>query len=211
MQVVFQFSFFTQPSQFLSTERVWCGFVSFYRKVTMMKLNPFFLLFCLVLCFIISGCSGPQKPADLPTLYPCKITVIQDGKPLQDAMVYVRPQDGNLRFVFGGKTDAKGVAVVKADGQWEGVPEGEFLVSISKIVTPSDLETPNETTPLNERRRMQEQATKETKETVDPKYSDLVKTQLRLKVDKKAVQEQYDVGAAVDLSMAELFPGRRPL
>jgi len=176
-----------------------------------MKLHPFFLLPGLAVVVIVSGCSGPQKPSDLPTLYPCKITVIQDGKPLHDAMVFVRPQDGSLRFVIGGKTDAKGVAVVKVDGQWEGVPEGEFIVSISKIVTPSDLETPNETTPLNERRRMQEQAVQQTKETVDPKYSDLVKTQLRLKVGKNAVSEQYDVGAAVDLSVAELFPGSRPL
>jgi len=176
-----------------------------------MKLKLVSALLPFGILAIVLGCGGPKRPADLPKLYPCKITVIQDGKPLQEAMVFVRPQDGNLRFVIGGKTDALGVAQVKVDGQWEGVPEGEFLVSISKIVTPPDLAIPTETTPLHERRRMQDQAAKDVKETVDTKYSDLVKTQLRLKVGKKAVTEQYDVGAAVAISMEELFPGIRPL
>ncbi|MCL2117301.1 MAG: DUF4198 domain-containing protein [Planctomycetaceae bacterium] len=176
-----------------------------------MKIKRCFPLISIGVLILALGCNGPEKPSDLPKLYPCKITVIQDGKPLEGAMIFVRPPDGYLRFVIGGKTDAKGVAVIKLDGQWEGVPEGEFYVSISKIVTPPGLERPDETTPLNERRRMQEQAAQQTKETVDPKYSDLAKTQLRLKVDQKAVNESYDVGAAVDLSMAELFPGRRAL
>ena len=186
-------------------------FSQFFIKATLMKWKPMISLLLIGMMIFIAGCNGPQKPADLPKLYPCKITVIQDGKPLEGAMVFVRPPDGYLRFVIGGKTDAKGVAAIQLDGQWDGIPEGEFFVSISKIVRPPDLETPDENTPLNERRRMQDQATKLTKETVDPKYSDLAKTQLRLKVDKKAVNETFDVGAAVDLSVAELFPGRKPM
>jgi len=176
-----------------------------------MKLKSFFFFTTLAISLVVAGCFEAQRPSDLPKLYPCKITVIQDGKPLEDALVFVRPQDGNLRFVISGKTDAKGVAVLKLDSQWAGVPEGEFFVSISKIITPADLEVPDETTPLNERRRIQEQATQQIKETVDPRYSDLAKTELRLKVDKKATNETFDVGDAVDLSMAEMFPGRRPL
>ena len=41
------------------------------------------------------------------------------------------------------------------------------------------------------------------KETVDLKYSDAKKSELRLKVGKKAVNETFDVGAAVAVSTAE--------
>ena len=168
------------------------------------RMLPYF-----VLCFsvFIQGCFGPKQPDDLPKLYPCKISVIQDGQPLEGATVLLRPLDGNLRFSMGGKTDQKGIAVIKLDGQWTGAPEGEFHVSISKIVTPEGLALPGPTTSPRERRKLQEESAKMTKETVDPMYSNLIKTTLRLKVDKKATDESFDVGKAVDLSMAELNPG----
>jgi len=134
--------------------------------------------------------------------------VIQDGKPLDDALVIVHH---DLGFAIGGKTDSKGVAVITADGRWPGIPEGEFIITVSKITAPPDLPLPGPSSSVRERREMMDRIANETTETVDLKYSDAKKSELRLKVGKKAVNETFDVGAAVAVSMAELSPGVRPM
>jgi len=164
-----------------------------------MKINRFLPCILSGIVLFVIGCGGSKTPPDLPKLYPCKITVIQDNKPLEDAIIFVRHDSG---FSFAGRTDAKGVAVIKADGRWPGVPEGEHVITISKIVKPTDLPAP-ESMFSQEGRKYMEQLAKETKETVDLKYSDAKKSELRLKVGKKAVNETFDVGAAVAVSTAE--------
>jgi hypothetical protein len=157
-----------------------------------------------------SGCGGKQRPNDLPTLYPCEITVIQDGKPLSEATVLFYPLNGNLRFAIGGKTNQNGILVPKTDGEWDGIPQGEYRISISKQIAPTDIPLPGPQTPLEERRKMLENQMKLTKETVDPKFSDRTKSELRLKVEGKAVKESFDVGQAVDISLRELNPKVKP-
>jgi len=162
--------------------------------------NRVFLLISLGLVFLVFGCNGPKTPANLPKLYPCKITVVQDGKPLEDAMVTVY---NDLGFVIAGKTDAKGVATITVDGRWPGVPEGEHVISISKITEPTDLPPPPQSMFSAEGRNYMEQLTKGTKETVDPKYSAGRKSELRLNVGKKSTNETFDVGAAVEITPEE--------
>ncbi|MDR2438405.1 MAG: hypothetical protein LBE12_03400 [Planctomycetaceae bacterium] len=91
-----------------------------------------FLSVFVWVCFVGSGCRNENKPDDLPTLYPCEITVIQDGKPLSEAMVLFFPLNGNLRFAIGGKTNQNGILTPQIDGKWNGVPEGEYRISVSK-------------------------------------------------------------------------------
>ncbi|MDR2438406.1 MAG: hypothetical protein LBE12_03405 [Planctomycetaceae bacterium] len=50
-----------------------------------------------------------------------------------------------------------------------------------------------------------------TKETVDPRFSNRTNSELRLKVEGKAVKESFDVGKAVDISLKELNPNARPM
>ncbi len=59
-------------------------------------------LLCLLLLSapLMTGCTGQQKPKDLPELYPVKITVIQDGKPLADASVSLNAPSNASRFVI---------------------------------------------------------------------------------------------------------------
>jgi len=77
--------------------------------------------------------------------------------------------------------------------------KGEHVITISKIVKPTDLPA-SESMFSQEGRKYMEQLAKE---TVDLKYSDAKKSELRLKVGKKAVNETFDVGAAVAVSTAE--------
>lgn len=166
-----------------------------------MNLNRIFLTIFLVIPGLISGCGGSAKPADLPKLYPCKITVIQDNKPLEGAIIAVQ---NDLGFVIAGKTDAKGVAIMTVDGRWPGVPEGEHLVTISKVVAPESNTPAPQSLFTPEGRKWMEMTTKATKQTVDPKYASTKTSDLRLKVGKKSAKETFDVGAAVSISISEL-------
>ncbi len=92
------------------------------------------------------GCSkGPKKPADLPALNPTTITVTyDDGEAVADATVVLRlaQQGGGRTWNVVGQTDAKGVAVMKTDGNWDGVPAGDYQGMVTKEV--SDIENPTE-------------------------------------------------------------------
>jgi hypothetical protein len=158
-----------------------------------------------------AGCKGEQRPDDLPPLYPCEITVIQDGNPLSSATVLFFPLNGNFQFAIGGKTDQNGILVPKTNGEWDGVPQGEYRISISKQIAPTDIPLPGLQTPLEERRKMLENQMRLTKETVDPRFSDRTNSELRLKVEGKTVKESFDVGKAVDISLKELNPKVKPM
>ena len=170
-----------------------------------MKLNRILPFLLSVIVISVMGCGGPKTPPDLPKLYPCKIKVIQDDKPLEGAIIFVRH---NSSYSYTGGTDANGVAVIKADGRWPGVPEGEHVISISKIVEPTDLPDAPLSLLSPEGRKYMAQLAKGTKETVDPKFSDGKSSELRLKVGKKAVNETFDVGAAVAISVADSSSSR---
>jgi hypothetical protein len=172
---------------------------------------PLFLCILMSTLIVGVGCGGKQRPNDLPPLYHCEITVIQDGKPLSDAMVLLYPLDGNLRFAIGGKTDQNGVLILKTDNEWDGVPEGEYRISVSKQIVPTDISLPGPQTSLAERRKMLENQMKLTKETVAPQFSNRTKSELQLKVERKAVKESFDVGKAVDISLKELNPNVKPM
>ncbi|MDR2641984.1 MAG: hypothetical protein LBC74_04245 [Planctomycetaceae bacterium] len=48
------------------------------------------IIFSWMLFFVllsVLGCGGSSGPKDLPKLYPCVITITQEGKPLDNAVV----------------------------------------------------------------------------------------------------------------------------
>lgn len=92
-------------------------------------------LFCLaivLLAFGSIGCSKVQKPADMPSLYACKIHVVQDGVPLEGATVMLLATEGTPKWVPGAITDASGTAIVYTNGHFEGAPAGKYKVLVSK-------------------------------------------------------------------------------
>ena len=79
-----------------------------------------------------TGC-GESLPPGMPKLYPTSITVIQEGEPLEGAMVLLIPEDASLNdWGPGGITNASGVAVMLTNGQYRGAPLGKYKVTVTK-------------------------------------------------------------------------------
>jgi len=93
-----------------------------------------FMFAVLSLC----GCgSNSSKPSDLPPLFPCAITITQDGKPLEGATVNLVPMEGtDSKYQASATTDADGKAVIKTYG-YDGSPAGKFRVCVWKTLTES--------------------------------------------------------------------------
>lgn len=176
-------------------------------------------LFCLVCSLVVVlalGCTqGPPRPADMPSLYPCQVKVIQDGKPLEGASVSLTAKDGNVRFTTAGITDKNGIAVIKTDINWEGVPEGKFYVCVSKVVTPDIVvsqEKPKSAAEFAAQDQERAKRAAQTKSVVDKKFLRPNTTPITVDVTRSGVNETVDVGAAVAERLDDVFgqgPGPR--
>lgn len=87
---------------------------------------------------LVLGCS--DRPAGMPALYPCKITITQEDAPLVDASVVLSnisdPALGDT-WSAAGRTDSSGVAVIQTNGQYAGAPGGTYKIIVEKINTES--------------------------------------------------------------------------
>lgn len=114
-------------------------------KRTAVSILPILLFLILVAGW--TGCGKP-KPEGLPDLQPCQVKVTMDGMPLDGAVVSLLSQNG--QWPGNGRTDAQGLAVIFTRGQYPGVAEGEYKITVSKIVPPppvGDEGTSKETVP----------------------------------------------------------------
>ena len=94
-----------------------------------MKPQLFSLTIVLFSLFVI-GC-GSGKPSDLPKLYPCTVKIIdKTGAPVDNASVVATSPDSKWASI--GLTDSTGVAVLKTNGIYPGVPLGTFKVIVTK-------------------------------------------------------------------------------
>jgi len=93
-----------------------------------------FIVAILLLIFIsLSGCSN--RPPGMPPLYPCTITVTQEGVALADAsvmLVNISAADVGNAWTPMGKTDSNGVAVVRTNAQYQGAAAGKYKIIIEK-------------------------------------------------------------------------------
>lgn len=105
-----------------------------------------FVICILSVCLIafVTGCKDKSRPADLPPLTNCIVSVTQNDKPLEGAVVnLVGDKKGpNSKYQASGVTDAQGKANMKTYG-YEGVPEGQYKVCIWKDVTEGGKEVQN--------------------------------------------------------------------
>jgi len=159
----------------------------------MKKYSIHYLLLLSLLCF--SGCGGRKKPSDLPPLYPVKITVIQDGNPLEEATVSLITE--GVRFTTAGITDKNGVATIKTDIDWSGAPAGTYKVCISKVVMPPEAPT-DASLSYEERRAQAGVRSGQTKSLVNSRFLRPHTTPLSIEVTTSGATETFDVGAAVD-------------
>jgi hypothetical protein len=103
------------------------------------------IIISVFLMSVLCGCSQrPLQPDNLPKLTPCKITITQDHLPLEGANVSLHSVTSETQqWVSGGRTDANGVAEIRTNGRYNGVPVGKFKVLITKTeVEPSKLPPP---------------------------------------------------------------------
>jgi hypothetical protein len=96
------------------------------------KMKYFVFIFCALFFF---GCSRNNSlPPDLPKLYPCRITVMQDGKPLSDASVTLLANDKSVLYnSASGMTNSNGIVSLRTYGV-DGVPTGNYKITVSKHV-----------------------------------------------------------------------------
>ena len=98
----------------------------------MNKHYRFFPSFLLIFAFFVTfGCGKGYQGGE--RLYPVSVTVTKDGSPLASATVVLLREDGET-INAGGVTDGSGVAKIKVDAQWDGVPAGTYKVMINKDV-----------------------------------------------------------------------------
>jgi hypothetical protein len=156
-------------------------------KLVMMKHVQKILI--SIILVIIAGCSGSKLPPDLPKLFPCKITVQQDGVPLADAKVFLSPTDGS-QWNASGNTNTQGVVELWTHGSYRGVSEGKFKVLISKqeIVNPS----PTTSSDLNQ--KIEEPKVYNLVEEI---YSETEKTPLSIDVSSNQSEFTLDAGKSV--------------
>jgi hypothetical protein len=161
-----------------------------------------FLCICVSFTFIsICGCwKTSNLPADFPKIYPCEITVVQEGKPLADAVVSFSPigTAGKYSGSCSGSTDTSGLASIKTYAQ-NGVPLGKYKVLISKWKDEGGTEVEDE---------FGSKSIKGAKvySYVEAKYSDkdLTPFEIEIKEQKEVQTLQCDVGAAIRLYIQDV-------
>ncbi|GHT40957.1 hypothetical protein FACS189443_2040 [Planctomycetales bacterium] len=84
------------------------------------------VLILVVFVCLLTGCGG---------LYPAKIALTLDGKPLENAAVELVPKNKNPKCQpEKSKTDAEGLATFQTGGK-DGVYSGEYTITVSKRIT----------------------------------------------------------------------------
>ncbi|MDR1958455.1 MAG: hypothetical protein LBQ54_05355 [Planctomycetaceae bacterium] len=89
------------------------------------------------LCVLMAGFFGCTKklPDGMPTLYPCTLVMLQDGKPTDDVLVRLYPEDKSLvKWTAGGISGKNGEAVMVTLGQYKGAPAGKYKVTALKTI-----------------------------------------------------------------------------
>lgn len=144
----------------------------------------------LVLLFH-SGCGGGDsgRPADMPKVYPVKITVTQDGAVVQDASVVLTAKSPAKYNTASGLTDASGVAVLRTYG-FDGVPEGQYAVTVSKQGVEGAKEAIDENGTAY-------QTGGKVYEYVDVQYSKTGTSPHNIAVTTKGTTKTFEVGAPV--------------
>ena len=165
------------------------------------------IFFLLVSFLVTSGCGGQQRPADLPKLYPCTITVSQDGKPLGDALVKLISTDPNFKWAVFAQINASGTGKVYTQGLYAGAPEGEYKVVISKEEETAETTGPavtkvgefGETTTVAPTMLV-------VHSLVEKSYTDAETTPLGITISRKGNDKQFGCGKPVKELLRKTMP-----
>jgi hypothetical protein len=150
----------------------------------------------------IIGCqSNDEKPADLPRLIPCKITITQEGLPLEGASVTLSLVGGIQQWYLSGLTDSSGNIDFYTNGRYRGVPAGKYKIVVAKLDTePSKFpHAPSEDDPQYS--KWLEQSQQEVRanfQLIEPIFTKAETTTLEIEVtNNKETIGTFDVGKKV--------------
>jgi hypothetical protein len=109
--------------------------------------------YILILVFsgLVLGIAGCGKPAKMPKLFPCQITVTDGGTPVADARISMADESSSESWAINGITNSSGVAKMSTtytNYTASGVPQGTFRVAVNK--DPPNLPPQNVTDGMNE-------------------------------------------------------------
>ncbi|TWU09998.1 carboxypeptidase regulatory-like domain-containing protein [Allorhodopirellula heiligendammensis] len=142
------------------------------------------------------GCSGDELPVGMPSLQPVKVTIVQDGTPLEGASVQLMPEDASNTWASGGSTDATGVVNIMTLGKFEGAPAGTYKVTVDKISSEGPVEVSNDPAGVPPATMFR---------LVDPQFSSLKTTTAEVTVAEGETTEQLiDVGPAIKKELPKL-------
>lgn len=171
------------------------------RNTTMKTMR--LIVFCMILCCLF-GCRK-RYPDGMPRLYPCRVTVLGEGKPVEGAIVMLIPESletQNLIWTPMATTDPNGLAVFYTNARYGGAPLGEYRIVVIKSIAER-----NESLPPAPPVDTPEYLVWSDKvgdilmiyyDIVDPTFGDPDKTPLEMEVVKAKMNEkEIDVGAPV--------------
>jgi hypothetical protein len=144
-------------------------------------MNKYFFPIIVVFVITTAGCvNNDSRPADMPKLLSCTVTILSEGQPLPNVNVDFHSADPDFRWQAGATTDANGVAKMVTYSRYFGAVEGEYSVTVAKLERETfDPEHPPKSVKVFT--------------LTDPQYVDPKTTPLKIKVSGKTVQS-FDVG-----------------
>lgn len=166
------------------------------------------IAFLLGIVFSIGGCSQQKRPDGMPELYPCTITITQDGKPFEGAIVRLYSND--VVFHVSGTTNASGTAVMLTHGEFKGAPEGTYKVTVSK--EEKEFIEPESVTAAREKAKEQGEAFEEPAlpykfySYVEKEYTSKETTPLEITVSKGKNDQTFAAGKAERIFLGEMKP-----
>jgi len=162
----------------------------------------FTLFLLLVTTCLPSGCNkGPQKPSGLPELFPCQITITQEGTLLEGAAVVLFPKSGGSNgWNTEGVTNAKGVAELKTHLEFKGAPAGDYVVLVTKTeLSPSawPIDPPKDPVEKEEWYNGKAAEKRINYRFIKPEFGDAKKTPHSITITKGKNEATFDVGEPI--------------
>lgn len=171
-----------------------------------MAFRLFISIFLLSAVVILSGCGGPERPADLPRLYPCTVTVVQDGRPLEEAIVNFISIDPSFKWSVFARLDASGTGKVFTQGLFPGAPEGEYKVVLSKEDTVTEKVGRAVPPTADDGGVMVIPIVLKVFTLVEKDYTDAATTPLSIVISRKNNAETFDCGKPVKEFLYKVSP-----
>ncbi|MDR2643312.1 MAG: carboxypeptidase-like regulatory domain-containing protein [Planctomycetaceae bacterium] len=155
--------------------------------------GSFFLMF--------ASCGNEPIPKGMPKLYPARIIVLQEGKPLNGAtIILVNIENLQTPWTVGGLTDGNGICKLKTLGKFNGVPIGKYKVTVEKNVI-QESETSKLPIPTDPQAREEYYAKIRTEEKfydrVNLKYKSPTTTDLEIEIVGSKNEKTFDVGKEI--------------